>query len=178
PTGGGATENEPQQDSLGETAPSQSQTESAGQSLDVFAAFGVQRDQTEDAEPATGSTGAGVTVDIDLPEREPVQKDKPAEKTGRGDRPGAEDDGEEGHGGEEAEDNEEAPRLPATALLFQAPDMTGPRRRGTTNRGAAADTAETSSEDEALRGKNRDGASSGAEDDDSDNGDDGAENDN
>src|SRR5699024_17168 len=64
------------------------------------------------------------------------------------------------------------------ALLFQAPDMTGPRRRGTTNRGAAADTAETSSEDEAPRGKNRDGASSGAEDDDSDNGDDGAENDN
>ena len=77
--------------------------------LDVFAAFGVQPEAEEP--PARQAAAEDLAIDIDLPERE-------------------DDEATEDGAAEDEDAGEESPRLPATALLFQAPDITGSRRRG------------------------------------------------
>ncbi|TDE89724.1 Rne/Rng family ribonuclease [Occultella glacieicola] len=92
--------------------------------LDVFAAFGVEPDEGEgEQEPAEELA----RVDIDLPERD--------RHTGVGIETDAEDeDAEDEDSGSEDDDTEDdtddgSPRLPATALLFQAPDVARRSRR-------------------------------------------------
>ena len=111
-------------------------------SLDVFAAFGVQPDT--EAPPARDGAGDDLALDIDLPEREAEDSDEDAT--------------------DEEESEEDAPRLPATALLFQAPDITGTRRRrprasGSGDSGAQPDAISTTEEEDSNGG-----AEDGAED--------------
>nr|WP_231955577.1 Rne/Rng family ribonuclease [Occultella aeris] len=92
--------------------------------LDVFAAFGVDREDVDADEEAPAELA---TVDIDVPERD------------RHAGPGIEDTDDEDEtdvdgtladdelGDDESDD--ESPRLPATALLFQAPDVARRSRR-------------------------------------------------
>ncbi|WP_244951272.1 ribonuclease E/G [Ruania zhangjianzhongii] len=111
-------------------------------SLDVFAAFGVQPD-TEPA-PARDGSAEELAIDIDLPERETEDSDE--DSTDETDEEESEDD---------------APRLPATALLFQAPDITGSRRRGPRSTGSeesgAQSTGATASQGDDSDGDAEDG---------------------
>ncbi len=134
----------------------------AGPALDVFAALGIDPQETQEAE----STSTPAVIDLDIPERDrkdpqgrgtqtrsrdqdeaPAQDEEPEEpKRGRSrsrrarpasdaaspDRtpPSEESAAQERAGDDDNEQDEDAesPRLPATALLFQAPDPTRARR--------------------------------------------------
>ncbi|QOR72752.1 Rne/Rng family ribonuclease [Ruania alkalisoli] len=87
--------------------------------LDVFAAFGVTADEEGEADEQASSP----QIDLDLPERETTgtAEDDAVQE--------AQDDEEETEPEEAAASDDDSPRLPATALLFQAPDPSRGRRR-------------------------------------------------
>ena len=88
--------------------------------LDVFAAFGVTADEEGEADEQASNP----QIDLDLPERETTGRDEDEAVVHE-----AEDDEEESEPEEAASSDDDSPRLPATALLFQAPDPSRGRRR-------------------------------------------------
>ncbi|WP_235940057.1 ribonuclease E/G [Occultella kanbiaonis] len=97
--------------------------------LDVFAAFGVDRENVDDDEAASADLAR---VDIDLPERDRhagpgVEGVDDEDETDVDDAP-ADDELADELGDDDGSDDE-SPRLPATALLFQAPDVARRSRR-------------------------------------------------
>ncbi|WP_235020117.1 Rne/Rng family ribonuclease [Ruania rhizosphaerae] len=88
--------------------------------LDVFAAFGVTADEEGEADEQASNP----QIDLDLPERETTGRDEDEAVVHE-----AQDDEEESEPEEAASSDDDSPRLPATALLFQAPDPSRGRRR-------------------------------------------------
>ncbi|WP_277050299.1 Rne/Rng family ribonuclease [Ruania albidiflava] len=119
----------------------------ASPTLDVFAAFGVQPGTEEEPEEPADE----VQIDIDLPDRDSTDPDGHAED---------EEDSDE----DETAEEDSSPRLPATALLFQAPEIAGSRRRPPTAE-PDSETAESLAEQDADHVE--DEASSGVSSDDS-----------
>nr|WP_089773109.1 ribonuclease E/G [Ruania alba] len=106
--------------------------------LDVFAAFGVQRDEDEE----DAATTAAPQLDLDVPARDEAPAADAAVENDE------DEDEDEQNAAEQNEDDE--PRLPATALLFQAPDTSrGRRRRRSTDADVSTETADSPREQEA-----------------------------
>ncbi|MGC0251726.1 Rne/Rng family ribonuclease [Pseudactinotalea sp. Z1748] len=155
---GGESAEDTDGEEAGEEAPAAETTDGENEgntdrrdgAFDVFAALGVD----PDAAPAETTTSA-TTVDVTLPERDdrPSRSRRSRRNSGAGptsdpgpeqpaqakqaDQPERSDQPEQPDGadqtGSEAEaagssDDEDSPRLPATALLFQAPDPSRARR--------------------------------------------------
>ncbi|UFU07867.1 Rne/Rng family ribonuclease [Ruania halotolerans] len=99
--------------------------------LDVFAAFGVQREDDANEAPSARAP----ELDLDVPSRgAATAAEDQADDEAITDEP-------------EAEHEEDSPRLPATALLFQAPDTSRGRRRRRSTDSGTTDGADAGRDD-------------------------------